>query len=280
MKNFIMRLLSFFLDLMLLTILVNAIANTSFFDGYNSDIYLMREDALRVNKEYEKLNEEIDDILKDALISEAEFNYIQTNFMDFRMMFEGIKADGAVTKKYIDNFHEDLDKNYQDIYNEELYAIAKKSRYQNVIAIVLYILYFGVLQYILKGQTIFKRIFRIKVVDNKDSKRKVPLWKFIIRAILVCDVIFTTIDLIGLSNLTLDRYLSFNTVLGNVRYFYEVAFILVLFLRDDQRSIHDLLLNTRVIRFNKEGKIIKDVIFKNNGETKEREVVKAIKVDD
>lgn len=273
MKKFVARLISFFLDLMLISLIVSFIANTSLFVEHASDITLIRNEAYRINEEYKKLDEEIDDILNDAVVSSEEFNYMHTNFINFRVVFDDIRPDVNVSKDYIDTFHERLDEAYKDKYNDELFRIALASRHENIIAIIIYLLYFGVLQYFLKGQTIFKKLFRLKVVDNTNIRMRIPIWKFILRTILICDIIFIAADLIAISNLELSRYLTFNGVLGNIRYFYEVAFILVIFLRDDQRSIHDLLFNTKVVRFNKEGKIIREVIFKNidNGKEKAKE---------
>lgn len=285
MKKIIARLLSFFLDLMLVTLIVGGVAQLPTFDKYTNNIEYVRQEALKSNKNYEKLDSEIDDILKDALVNDEEFNYLHTNFIEYRTVFDDVKPNTNISKDFIDNIHENIKDTYMDIYSSQLFEIAHESRYQSIISIIIYLLYFGLVQYLLKGQTIFKRIFKIKVVNNKDINKRIPLWKFIIRALLVCDIIFTIADLIAISNLQLNNYLTFNTYLGNIRFFYEVIFIMFLMLRDDQRSVHDLILNTKVIRYDKDGKVQKDILFKIDeteqvSNKKVREEVKAIKVND
>ena len=72
-----------------------------------------------------------------------------------------------------------------------------------------------------------------------------------------------------------------------------MAFLVCMIIRDDQKSLHDLLLHTRVLRFDKDGNEINEVLFVNSEEEiveekkeksknrgKKKEVVEAIKVDD
>lgn len=291
MRKILARFMAFFLDLAILTLLVGIVADLPIFDTYNNRIESIRREAIKYNDNYKKLDKEIDEILDDATVDDDEFNYIHTNFIEYRVLFDDIKPNTNIEKSYIDNIHEDIDKTYKDIYSSELFEIASSSRYQSILSIVVYILYFGVLQYVLKGQTVFKKLFRIRVVDNKDIKRKVPLWKYLVRAILVCDIIFTFGDIIAISNLSLDKYLVFNTYFSNIKFVYEAAFIMFIMLRDDQRGIHDLLLNTKIIRYDKFGKIQEDILFKldepsdkkeeEKKKTKKvREEVEAIKVND
>ncbi len=284
MKKFIARVLSFILDIMFVTLIVGALIELPVFDEYSNKIDIVRYEATKAQEKYELLNKKIDDILDDSLVSDDEYNYILTNFIEYQEVFEDIKPNTDITKEYIDNVHDDIDNIYKDIYNDELFRLAKDTRYQNIITIIVYLLYFGLLQYILRGQTIFKRLFKIKVVDSIDIQKRVSLWKFIIRTVLVCDVIFMIADIVTISNLGFDNYLSCYSIIRNIKFFYEVGFVLVMFLRDDQKGIQDLLLNTKVIRYDKSGKVQKDIIFKvddsEDNNKKIREEVKAIKVND
>ena len=45
-----------------------------------------------------------------------------------------------------------------------------------------------------------------------------------------------------------------------------MAFLVTMIIRDDTRSIHDLLLNTKVVRFNLAGNIIDEKLF-NDGDS-------------
>ena len=68
--------------------------------------------------------------------------------------------------------------------------------------------------------------------------------------------------------------------LNEAKYLYEIAFLICLVIREDQKSIHDLLLGTEVIHIDKEGNKIPDPIYtlpKTSKEVKEVEEVKEVK---
>ena len=58
-----------------------------------------------------------------------------------------------------------------------------------------------------------------------------------------------------------------------VRYLYELAFIICLIIRDDNRSLHDLLLKTKVVRYDKAGNEIEETLFNKNEETEENALI-------
>ncbi len=45
-----------------------------------------------------------------------------------------------------------------------------------------------------------------------------------------------------------------------------MAFLVCMVVRDDTRSIHDLILNTRVLRYDKDGHEIIEQLFRDNDE--------------
>jgi len=110
-------------------------------------------------------------------------------------------------------------------------------------------LYFGVFEYILNGQTIGKMLFNIKRIDNKN--KKLPLWKCLIKGILVSEVIFTILNVIFVSTLSLNDYVYVYDILKLVQYIYEVVFIITIIMSKDNKGPHDYLLDTDVIYIGK-----------------------------
>lgn len=110
--------------------------------------------------------------------------------------------------------------------------------------IVIAFLYFGLFAYFMKGQTIGKRLFNIKIVSAKD-KDLTPL-NYFIRTFILNNVIFNLIVLIALffnEKTFLNIYSissNFNTIL------MIVIFLMVMFYKDG-RGLHDVLAGTKVI---------------------------------
>ena len=70
-----------------------------------------------------------------------------------------------------------------------------------------------------------------------------------------------------------------NYWISQFRYIYEMLFLIVMIIRDDQRSVHDLILNTRVMLMDKNKNEVFDVLFTEDEVNKDKEEVKEEKKD-
>ena len=121
--------------------------------------------------------------------------------------------------------------------------------YSNTMAtlsqVVVFILYYVVFQYYNKGQTIGKKIMKIKVVSTKD--KELSLDQVAIRA-LIADSILINLLLVG-AVLFIGRNYYYFTSLGLQILDYAViivALLMVLF-RKDGKGLHDLAAGTKVV---------------------------------
>ena len=89
----------------------------------------------------------------------------------------------------------------------------------------------------------------------------VPLLIYFVRTILIAEIILLSLDILLVFNLKFDSYLICNYWISQFKYIYELAFLIVMIVRDDQRSVHDLLLNTRVMLMDKNKNEIVDYLF-------------------
>lgn len=266
MKRIIYRMLAYVLDLAFVSVILLGIGYINFVNPESEKINYTYQEYYNINNSYTELMKNIDDYFKDGKLTQEEYEDIVCKYPNFFDCFNDITLNEDIKNKEIDEVKEDLNKRITKLNNDYGYKIEKLNIRTSVISIVVYILYFGLLQYILKGQTIFKKLFKLRVIDNEHPKKKVPLWKYIIRSILVCELIISIVDLILLVTLNQSSYIIGNGWLSNIKYVYEMAFLVTMIIRDDARSIHDLLLNTRVVRFNLAGNIIDEKLF-NDGDS-------------
>lgn len=270
MKKVISRIIAFVLDLFLVSLIIYGISIIPLFNPNIKKMNEIYENTNQVAKEYYDIKENIASIVEDSRITEEEYQNITSLYHHFLPLFDEITVGEDLTNTFIDSIEEKIDKQYASYLTSYNYQIQKYSLYENGIAIIIYILYFGVFAYFTKGQTLFKKVFHLRTVDSLDEKASIPLWKYIVRAILICEVILVVTDMIFVVTMKESIYTTANYWLTQAKYIYEVAFLIVLIIRDDQRSIHDLLLNTRVLRYDKEGHEIEEQIFVS-GEEKESE---------
>lgn len=298
MKKIINRVLAFVIDMLICTVLTILLSNIPFLNPNSAKVTVLYNEQAVEQARYEAFKEKLEVYLDDAEIVEDEMKEIKGEYDTYSKLFEGIKVREEVTNKKKDEIRAGVDEAYIAKINDFQYKIAKTNAYTTVISFVIYILYFSILPIVLKGQTIGKKLLRLKVVDAKDVTKKVAAWKYFVRGILVTELLLIGLDLVLVLTIKLNPYLITSYWISNIRYIYEMAFLIVMIIRDDQRSIHDLLLNTRVMLMDKNKNEVFDVLFteedlkqeekledkkevkKTTKKKKEKEVVVAEKVND
>lgn len=125
------------------------------------------------------------------------------------------------------------------------YEMMQSSKTLNIIKIATTLTYFSILPFLMNGQTLGKKITKIKVVSNNEKPLHPGL--MFLRGIIVSLVFIDIINILALM-------LASRTVWYNLTYFtsaltYTMYLVLIEFaiFRKDKRSLHDLIANTKVI---------------------------------
>lgn len=266
LKKIVLRILSFILDLGLASLLIYAITMFSFINPNIDELNRMYKAFYKEDAKFKNLSTKIDEYFKDEILSEEENAEILSSFSNYKDCFKDIKVGEKVTTGDINKLKENISTSNMDFMNERIIEINKLKYMDTVVSLIIYILYFGVLAYILNGQTPFKRLFRIKVVDKDNPQKRISLIKYIIRAILISEILISLTDLILIFSLSKDLYINAHYWITQIKYIYEMSFLVCMVIRDDSRSFHDLMLNTRVLRYDKNGHEIIEQLFSDENE--------------
>lgn len=140
---------------------------------------------------------------------------------------------------------------FTNLYNVSYYEVSKYSVSYNIVIIFCIIMYYGVFQKYNNGQTIGKKLMKIKVVDN-NTEENISLVNSLIRLIPMYYIYIG-----GLIPLIIDSILvfivgenSFMTASLIVSYIFLivsiVSFVFIL-VRKDKKGLHDILSNSKVI---------------------------------
>ena len=113
------------------------------------------------------------------------------------------------------------------------------------ISSILFLGYFGVLQYFLNGQTLGKKIMKIKVASA--NNKKLTILNFITRSVILNNIIFSVLLIVGVFVFSKSNYYYLSLVVSYLELLVMSLIVLMLVLRKDNRGLHDLITNTRVI---------------------------------
>lgn len=139
-----------------------------------------------------------------------------------------------------------------DNVNEISYNYIKLGTTQTIFVITTEIIYFIFIQFFLNGQTLGKKLLKIKIVPLEGEKLDAGL--FVLREIVLLVIPIRVIDLIALLTTGMNTYLKINNLTSNLNSIISILIIGTILFRQDERGIHDLISKTKVIRVEKERK--------------------------
>jgi len=136
---------------------------------------------------------------------------------------------------------------YLDEYTEILYDVQKDTVLQSGISVALTIAYFVIFQYMNQGQTIGKKLLKLRVVD-KDSKKPISILKGLLRSFIVLSILSGTLCILFLYILNRDSYFVSYTILLSLEAIFTLVTIMLVLYKKDGRGLHDMMANTIVIK--------------------------------
>ena len=129
--------------------------------------------------------------------------------------------------------------------NDVVYSMNRNSITVTVVTTVLTIFYFVVFAYFMDGQTLGKKLMKLKIVSN--NKGKLSMNNYLVRSLLINSILMNVLSIIFILGLEKNSYIKVNDITTYVfGIIYVVTFGMILF-RDDKRGLHDYLAKTKVI---------------------------------
>ena len=187
--------------------------------------------------------ERIGSYLIDTIIVSFIFAIISLGFGNYTSETEKLmqELDEQLLSKEITT------EKYAKEYSNALYDYQKENVLQSGISVALTIAYYAIFQYMNKGQTIGKKLLRIKVVD-KDTKESPTIIKGLIRSLIIFSILSGTLSILFIYILNKENYfISYLSLLSFELIFSLITVILILY-KKDGRGLHDIMANTIVVK--------------------------------
>ncbi len=126
------------------------------------------------------------------------------------------------------------------------YDMAKQTPLTSVIQILVTVLYFCVFQFYQKGQTLGKKLLKIKV--KKQGKEKLTMNDLVVRSCLIDSILLNVITTGLLLFASKNVYLYGGTILESIQYAFIIISFFCISFSKDKTGLHDKLLKTEVVR--------------------------------
>lgn len=187
-----------------------------------------------INKDYKKYMDTYEEY--DKVVDKYE---VDRGALEDALEYEAISQDEYDVK--LEKLNDSFDKDNVN-YN---YKLIKLSLIATTISIFLILLYFVVVQYYFNGQTLGKRIMKLRVVSNSD--KKLNILNYLIRCLILNSVLINTLSIIMVLVLSKSNYLIYNEIIYVVNYIVEMVIIFMMGFTKDNRGLQDYVANTKVI---------------------------------
>lgn len=175
-------------------------------------------------------------LISALLLMIPVFSYDQEKYLEYYKEYTTIPEQ--ITEETINNQY------------TILYKMTKLSKNSLVIEGIVTFTYFGIVAYLLKGQTIGKKAQKIKVVPLEGKELNPHL--FMLRSVILTNLMPKIASIIAIMTLKEKEWILASGIISNISLTITFTLIAFLIFREDERSLHDIICKTKVIEVNKE----------------------------
>lgn len=228
MKKVFSRIVAYTIDAFIITVISTLITSNSYI---NKDY----KKSIELSENYEVVYEEYEDSMEEL---------------------NNLKENDKISQKEYDKKIKKIEEEYKEENIDYSYKFVKYSVIPTIINIMLILLYFVVIQFYFNGQTIGKWIMKLRIVSNNDSK--LTMLNFFVRSVVLNGLLTNLISVILIITLSKSNYLVASEVIFIIEYIIEMCIIFMLCFNKNNRGLHDIISNTKVISENKTNELIKE----------------------
>jgi len=134
---------------------------------------------------------------------------------------------------------------YEVKYREMYYDLNSFNINYTIVDIVVLIAYFGIFEWQWKGQTLGKKLMKIKVTSVDD--KPVGVFSYCVRAVILNNIVITFLQLLVILFFNKDTYYPIYSNINLVGYVLLYLIVFFALVRKDQRGMHDLITGTQVV---------------------------------
>lgn len=150
----------------------------------------------------------------------------------------------TITKEYT---NQNIDMNtYLEKTQDLNYQIQKESLSTNVVYLIVSIIYYVVFQYLNKGQTLGKKLLKIKVVNKEGNTPS--LYQMILRTFITNQIFTYLVTILLVLLVTKEQFLSLYQTLNSLATIFIIVSALMILYTNNLQGLHDKMAKTLVVK--------------------------------
>ena len=248
MKLIFKRICSYLIDIIIVSLVATLLTSNEYI---NMDYKRYKKTYDEYNDkmdEYSEFYEKLEKSYKDNKITKKEYEKLLE--YDYVNDLEKLYEDEKIDEEEYNEMVLTLNDNYSQKELDYSYKLLKYSIIPTIVNLMCILLYFVVVQFYFNGQTLGKKIMKLRVVSNNDKTLNIV--NFFIRSLIVNEVFINIISVIMLIVLSKNNYIAYNKIIYSITYILEMAILFTIVFDKNNRGLHDYISNTKVIEEKKE----------------------------
>lgn len=247
LKPVIKRIGAYMIDIIIVLIIATSITNIPLINKHFEEYQTLYQEYQEKYQEYTNTTSLLNNSYQDKTLTKEEYDKLIEN-NTYKDIISKYYEDELLEEKEYNALKKEIDTTYKSLINDYSYNLQKKGIYNSIITLTTTLIYFGVIQYLLKGQTIGKKLLHLKVVSAND--KKITILNYLLRSLIVNNVFLNGINLIFLNYFSKEVFTKCDSIISFLVSFVEALIIYLVLIRKDNRGLHDLACNTKVIELN------------------------------
>lgn len=258
MKKIGKRFLAYIIDMMVVLVIAQSISGIPFLNKKLNQYTSYYNEYTALVEQYTKFKTQLKNDFDDEKITLKEYQKLVDDYPSYQDVLDTYYQDEAITSKEYKKIVTKIDSDYEKEYKRLFYQIEKNSTTYFIVYLIVIFGYFVLFNKFTNGQTLGKKLCRLKIVNAKDSREDVSILAFLIRALVLYQPIYYLVKLIGIYCLSSSHYYTVTSIVYDFQYYLECIIVIMILIRADGRGLHDLLAKTRVMAISKEGELIEE----------------------
>jgi len=263
MDHFLKRVMAYMFDILLLSIMIRPLTKSFInfqYDDY-SNLYNEYYEYAKLYGEQQNLElaecSDLEKAITDQKLTEEKF---VTEFKELDASRESLTEEeyGEKCNLIISNYndHKIKEHDYRENVKQYYYKLERKSTVVYLINIIIYSAYFVLFQGFTGGQSVGKKLMRLKVI-SQDGK-KVSYRQLFIRTIFLYSIIYNVLMMVSSYVIPQSAFIDVTNALYYLNLILNMAIVLTVDFTTERKGIHDMIAKTRVIMMDYKGNEIKE----------------------